>query len=260
MFMQSIQYKLKKSLFTATLLALVTTACANPSSLSPDTNESHQVTWLSGYTMPQFLSTPIALNKKSDLDKVLAAPWYTSVTLVGAKTSGELSVNKCSHYLSEATLDTRTLREYENSAFLELAMMCRATELLLNAKKSEISNIPSDFLNASLPNKLPTGLAFQVSTAEAEINANDKAKRYWSDINDELQFKAISKDQAEFYQDGGTQTLAVVGKGDFNNDGMEDVLITSRDTVSGGNYFNLRLFALSLNTKNEWSLIKQYLY
>jgi len=137
-------------------------------------------------------------------------------------------------------------------------MMCRPTKLLLNAKPPEKSNIPNDFLNKSMPENFPVEIAFQTSTREAERNANDKSKRYWSDINQNLQFEAISKDRVKFFDDGGSQNISLVGRGDFNADGLEDVLISSRDSVEGGSYFNFRLFALSVNEKGEWQLIEEF--
>ncbi|MCF6325363.1 MAG: hypothetical protein L3J89_13760 [Gammaproteobacteria bacterium] len=136
--------------------------------------------------------------------------------------------------------------------------MCRSTQLLFNAKNPEKSNIPGDFLNEFMPEKFPSALAFQTSTREAGKNANDKSKRYWNDINQNLQFEAISKDRVKFFNDGGTQNISLVGRGDFNTDGLEDVLISSRDSVEGGSYFNFRLFALSVNEKGEWQLIEEF--
>ncbi len=76
-----------------------------------------------------------------------------------------------------------------------------------------------------MPEKLPAPLAFQISTREMERDANDKSKRYWGDINKNLQFEAVSKDQVKFFDAGGTQNISLVGRGDFNDDGVEDILI-----------------------------------
>ena len=40
-------------------------------------------------------------------------------------------------------------------------------------------------------------------------------------------------------------------------DDIEDVFILSRDQVEGGNYFNMRLFILSVNSQGNWKLIKE---
>jgi len=49
-----------------------------------------------------------------------------------------------------------------------------------------------------------------------------------------------------------------MGRGDFNVDGLEDVLISSRDSVEGGSYFDFGLFTLSVNEKGKWQLIEEF--
>ncbi len=61
-----------------------------------------------------------------------------------------------------------------------------------------------------------------------------------------------------YFHDGGYQEVEILGNGDANNDGIEDVFIVVRDYVEGGNYFNMRLFVLSVNAKGSWELIKNF--
>jgi len=41
-----------------------------------------------------------------------------------------------------------------------------------------------------------------------------------------------------------------------NNDGVEDVIVVVHDYLDGGNYMNSRLLVLSVDTKDNWQLIK----
>lgn len=240
----------------ATLLILTTGYLI----LLPENKQNYSVSWSSGYKMEVLLSEPIIIRDRNDLQKALSAPWYAEMTVLGTKSSKEILLKNCKSYLSLATEKTHPLRENEISAFLELAMMCRSTELLLNAKIPVKSNIPNDFINEFLPEKLPATIAFQTSTAEAKKNAIDRTKKYWSDINQRLKYKAISTEKAKYSGSSGVQTIALVGKGDFNGDGLEDILINSRDVVDGGSYFNLRLFALSVDEEGKWQLIQTFKY
>lgn len=239
------------------ILLISTTGC---SILSPENKQSHSVSWSSGYRMEELLSNPIIIRDHNDLQRALSAPWYAEVTVLGTKTSEETLLKNCRSYLSLATEKTHTLRENEISAFLELAMMCRSTKLLLNAKNPIKSNIPSDFINEFLPEKLPSTIAFQTSTEEAKKSAIDSMKKYWGDINQNLKYEAVSKEKAKYSGESGVQYITLIGRGDFDGDGLEDVLITSRDVVDAGSYFNLRLFALSVDEKGKWQLIKEFKY
>ena len=155
--------------------------------------------------MEELLSEPIIIKDRKDFQRVLKAPWYAEITVLETKSSEETLLGNCKNYLSEATEKTQALRENETSAFLVLAMMCRSTELLLNAKIPINSNISNNFINELLPKKLPSIIAFQTSTTEAEKNAIDSTKKYWGDINQSLKYETISKEKAKYSGDGGVQ-------------------------------------------------------
>lgn len=64
--------------------------------------------------------------------------------------------------------------------------------------------------------------------------------------------------RAEYRIEGGLQALSVLGLGDFNGDGREDLLASVRDTVEGGSYFNLRLFVLTVTEGGNWQMEAEY--
>ncbi len=166
------------------------------------------------------LAETLVVSDQQDLEKVLGAKWYAKINVVTTQHLENTSFDTCESYLSEVTEATHTYRENEVGAFLEIAIMCRSTELLLNAKESEVSNTPVEFLNKSMPKQFPVELAFQTSTIEAGRNAKDASKIYWGDINDSLKFESVSEEQVIFSGEGGYQNIALVDRGDFNHDGI----------------------------------------
>lgn len=141
---------------------------------------------------------------------------------------------------------------------MELALMCRATVLLSNASAARRSYIPEPAIGPNSPQIFPAELALELSAAEAEARTDKNSAHRWSDVNTGFNVAEASEDSVVFSHDGGRQELALVGRGDFNHDGIEDLLITSRDSVKGGSYFNVRLFALTIGPNGDWSLIGEY--
>ena len=144
-------------------------------------------------------------------------------------------------------------------AFLELSVMCRSVAVLLNAQESRQSNIPNHFINQDLPEKFPWAVALQTSVTETKKKSLEGAGKYWGDLNN-VTYRPISEGKVRYLSQSGTQTIEEIGRGDFNHDGLEDVLVTSRDAVTGGSYFNLRLFALSVDRKGQWFLVQAFEY
>lgn len=241
-----------------TLCALSLTAVMSCAQQIKITEKEYPVSWSSGLTIAELLSEEIAINDKDDLQRLLHMDWYTSIDVINTRSSGEASFANCNDYLTESTPATRTLRENEMPAFLELAMMCRASETLARAGSANISYIPSAFINASSPEVFPAGVALEISATEAKNRANDPAVRGWSDVNNNFGVETISANKGNFHHDAGTQQLEWVGRGDLDGDKVEDVLISSRDSVQGGSYFNLRLFALTADANGTWRIIGEY--
>jgi len=51
-------------------------------------------------------------------------------------------------------------------------------------------------------------------------------------------------------REGFSQMLLLWGRGDFNGDGIEDLLVQSLDMLTGGTYRSMRLFVLTRRTVN----------
>ncbi|WP_027328248.1 hypothetical protein [Marinimicrobium agarilyticum] len=220
--------------------------------------EAHAISWYPGFTMPELLAANVDIEKREDLAALLSKDWYASIDVANTRSAEEDAFSNCQEYFREATPKTRTLREHEMNAFVELAVMCRATELMVGAKTPRKSYIPEDILTASSPEKFPSEIAFETSKTESEKNRNDPLVKHWGDINKIREVNAVSPYAVDFYTMGGVQRLELVGRGDFDGDGVEDVLLSSRDSVDGGSYQHLRLFVLSVDADGDWRTIKSY--
>lgn len=218
----------------------------------------YPVSWYSGFKMPELLAEDVDVEGREKLSDLLIKEWYAPIDVVDTRSAEEGTFSTCEQYLQGVTPETRTLRAHEMSAFVELAIMCRATKLLGNADRPHVSYIPEPILAASSPDRLPSALAFETSKTESDKNRNDPTVQSWGDINEVRKVDVICPRVVDFYTTGGVQRLELVGRGDFDGDGVEDVLISSRDSVDGGSYQHLRLFVLSVDAEGGWQTIKSY--
>ncbi len=234
-------------------ISLTAASCALPAQQSESKYTAH---WSSGFEMTDLLAETITL--LSELENLLSASWYDVFVVTHTKTDKNASFSDCATYLSNATTKTRTLQPNDMGPFLEIAAMCRSTEILARAEGFSQSYIPEDFLNQSSIDSFPCAFAIDVSSTESEQHANDPMIKYWGDINKLNTVEVISKERTKFTHSGGNQQIDLVGRGDFNGDDIEDLLLASRDFVKGGSYFNMRLFSITANKDGEWILIEAY--
>lgn len=225
---------------------------------SNETTKSIPVSWGSGFTMPTLIaSSDITLNSINDLPELIIAPWYAEIDVKQSKV-GESVFASCTDYFDKAESSTRTIRDNEMSAYLEFKIMCEATRLLINAKNSKESFLPDIILNNDVPTFWPKTIALQISTKESKRIAHSATLRTWADVTPIVRVENHSKTKSTYFHSGGYQEVEILGYGDNNNDGIEDVFIVVRDHVAGGDYFNIRLFVLSINSKENWELIKDF--
>lgn len=105
---------------------------------------------------------------------------------------------------------------------------------------------------------LPPQLSISVSD-EARRKADMAAQRgqSWARFDASVKAEAKGADQIEVRGDGFSQQLVLWGRGDFNGDGLEELLVQSLDALTEGTYRNTRLFILTRKTaRGRLSLVR----
>lgn len=223
------------------------------------------VSWYSGYTMPTLLAKPIQPASTSDLTEINRRNWYSEAEVIFDEINPKekFTLSSCNDYLARSVrshLRLRTVKPSDNGPFMDIALMCRATQLMQTAKKAERSFLEAIHFDENLPKLLPKAIAMVISGSEwARIDA-DKPIKSWNDVNPIIKVEKLGPFQARYHDDsGGRQELALVAKGDFDGDGTEDMLITSDDHVEGGSYFAIRLFLLTRSSlSSAITVLREY--
>lgn len=218
----------------------------------------HPVQWYDGYTLPKLLAESPSIETRSDLTRLLGEKWYSQVEVINPKTNERRTLSSCEDYIEVRDAPIETVREIDGAPFMSFQMMCAATQLIVDAIPSEKSVFSKLKFNHNLPTKMPAEMAMAVSVAESNRIHEDPDIEYWAQVNEITDVTRESEHRATYHHKGGHQTLALVAKGDFNKDGQEDYLISSKDTVEGGSYSALRLFIVTRSpTESDYSLIRQ---
>lgn len=219
--------------------------------------KNRPVSWDTGFTMSSLLAVSgVTLNSINDLPKLIDAPWYDEIAVTKTKV-GETALSSCHDYFTKADDTTHAAKENEIGAYLELKIMCEATRLLMNAKESKKSFLPNDVLSKTAPQLWPKAMALQISTEESKRSAENPKLTSLNDVTPVIKYESQSNSRATYFHNGGYQEVEILGRGDANNDGIEDIFLVLRDHVNGGDYFNIRLFVLSVDSKAGWHLIKE---
>lgn len=254
---------MKSRRLLAAACLLVVTACNDkpPPATTQTPKADNAISWYEGYTLPTLLAQPFSLREPADLTSIGAQKWYAEFALQAeGDPKKTLTVSSCNDYLPHASERWHTANERDNAAFMEIAVMCRATQLMQAATKAKQSYLNDLAFNADLPKRLPATIALVVSPTErARLNA-DRSRKRWADVTPMTQVETLSPFRANYRHASGAQELALVAKSDFNGDAIEDVLITSRDSVDNGSYDAVRLFLVTrTSATGDVTVLNEYL-
>lgn len=228
------------------------------------------VEWFEGFGMGHFLEPPRELVSQSDVTAAIDSPWDYDRELAIYTADGELErpafvLGSCADYLA---LQKRAwpVHTPDSDVFTALAMTCKAAKVIASAEPAERSFVRGLAFDRDLPGLLPPELTIAVSSSEVERVGAARVDESWDDLAGIARHESCHSREGEhcgiYYDDtAGRQQVQLVARGDFNADGIEDVLISSGDSLEGGSYWALRMFVLTRrSTDGDYELLEQLDY
>jgi len=216
------------------------------------------ISWYSGYKMPELLEQKVTINDIDDIGALSEKKWYAEFSVFHLDDPEKaFSVASCKQFHDLGHTALNTSRELDNTAFMEMAVMCHATRQIVNARPASQTYLNNISFDANLPAALPKQFAMMLSRSESEKAEKDQKIKYWAQLNKITAVSVSGPHMATYKSEAGEQELELLARGDFNHDGVEDMLITSRDSVTDGSYSAIRLFKLTkLSDKGEVVLLE----
>ncbi|VAW60882.1 hypothetical protein MNBD_GAMMA08-888 [hydrothermal vent metagenome] len=209
--------------------------------------------------MGGLLSEPENITSINSALSALNKNWYAGITVSGKGLAADKTINNCREYFDASKQGLKPVKEFERSAYYEFAIMCVAAKSITSAVPASISFLRDFVLNKESLKKLPKAFSFKTSEAEYKKILDNKELISWHDVGFISEVKDIKPDSAVFKSEGAQQKISFIAKADFNRDGIEDLLISSKDSVIGGSYLSIRMFLITrLGLGEEFILLKAY--
>ncbi len=202
------------------------------------------------------------IGTKKQLKDLLSMNWYEKIELSTPNDPNKfINVCNCEQFFEIEQKKYNLKRAYEWNAYQGLATMCHAVKAIIDAKPASVSFLRYIQLNAKHPDIFPIEMAFILSESERKrvILLQKKGGR-WSEASPIKSVKLISDSHAVYYDtSGGIQEIEILGYGDFNHDGIDDVLLLVENSVEEGSYFASSLFILTkMSLHAKYEVIMEY--
>jgi hypothetical protein len=114
------------------------------------------------------------------------------------------------------------------------ALNCYAGRLIRDAAAARTSYVAGFRFDRAHVEALPARMRFVISASDARADAGQRMKRFATGAK--MTFSNAPDDMYAMitYPDGGTQAISLVARGDFNHDGVQDLLLRSYNRANGG--------------------------
>ncbi|MGH8085992.1 MAG: hypothetical protein ACREPV_12065 [Lysobacter sp.] len=251
-----------RSLLIGAATLVLASACAT----TDPAGAHYTVEWFDGFNLAQLGEGRSKPETRDAVRQALFLPWYAPIAVTPEGSSGgeRFSLRSCADYLRVA--DRRVRPADDPTAwvpFMDRALTCQAARLILDAQPATTSHVRSMAFDKTLPERLPWQVAMIISGGERERIAAERADALWSEalFAPLTEFSACGDHCAIYGDEGGDQEVQLVAHGDFNTDGIEDVLIRSFDSVKGGSYRAVRMLVLTRRSADgDYELLEQLDY
>lgn len=221
------------------VLLLVATGCGR----SAGAGAGYEVEWFDAPT-----ADPIS---QGALQQLLAEPWPDPVDVQPAVADGggmPITLDSCSDYLEVADLQVHPVAGGNMRVIFQArALNCQALALTLAARPAVVSHLRTLAFDEHLPDQLPWQVAMITSASEAERIADERPHATWRQalFVPLTEFSPCGPHCGRYRNPNQMQVVRLVARGDFDADGIEDVLISSHDAALGGSYRAGRMLLLT---------------
>ena len=220
-------------------LLVLASACGT----SPVLGDRHSVEWYESAN-----AAPVA---QVGVAQLLAEPWLDPIEVYWESGDGERitgSLESCGEYLDAAHLRVRPVHGGTTAAIFQArALHCQALTMVLDAAPAVVSYLRPFAFDEGLPDRAPWQLATIWSASEAQQIAAERPDATWRQALfaplDE--FSACGTHCGRYIGPGAVQAVRLVARGDFDGDGVEDMLVSSSEAARGGSYQAYRMLVLT---------------
>lgn len=178
---------------------------------------------------------------------IYSAEWYFEFPLKSE--SGEVSGAKsCAELYLKSSDNYGPKNDSEYAALIATKVFCQSWKVMGELKSSKATYLTDDIINEKLPNISPPELSFIISDEQAQ-----KSKKVvrWADMDKITNFERLNDFQAVYYDDSdGYQKVTLMATGDYNGDGLEDVLLLKENSVLSGSYGSTHGYVLTRRSES----------
>ncbi|HAV1335592.1 ATPase [Vibrio parahaemolyticus] len=205
-------------------------------------SELIQPQYLDSERTDRFFAREVAKPSKENIEMRNSFDWGYELELRSASADTK-SVSNCKDLANASSAGFTAAKAYEYGAFKAFLTQCQTWSEMAKLAASKRSYLSKFKLDNSFPSLAPSALAFVISNESAE---KAKTLSTWDEADRIQRTQVSSPVRAEYFDaTDGFHVITIVAKGDYNADGIEDIVIEKENSVLSGSYSSSHGYVLT---------------
>lgn len=189
-------------------------------------------------------SAELGVGRIEAIDAELAKPFEPPIT-VGRKAERGTGAD-CATTRQLLSQGYAAMYPRDISTLGVLTAKCLGLEALKTARPARINHLPASPFDETLVEFLPADLAPAITPAQQQVVARAvKAEQPLRKVEATVEFEAARNEEIHIAGDGWQETLVLLGRADFDGDGVQDWLVRADLAIQRGTHRISRLFLLT---------------
>jgi hypothetical protein len=229
-------------------LNLLAATCALFSANLPPQQPTRHVRW----------APSLELQSLADIDRRLTMLFADPVPVT--KGAHEATVTNCTECLEYTKEGFTAKSDRELRRLKSMGVDCLALVALKGAVPARRSYLDGFSLDSQAVKYLPPTLGLVLSQDDLKkVSAAESRGTSWKEYEPNLKVESENQDRASIENQTALTRLQTYARGDFNGDGIEDLLLRVDNLSKQGSYSNSRLLLLTrTSTYGKLRLVKEY--
>lgn len=234
-------------------------------------NSPYPPIWTLHLNLSDSLASFVPNDSADNLITQLHADWsrqfevtYQESQLNGATSASIRTIKSCTDAFDVETRGATPANESETTAYYLLLTTCEAVRTIASAKPSTRSYLASNPLDVSDPSKLPAKFA---STIISDTAYNEHTQDESLSMQEAIESMGITIDRVDIVDSSKTvltdssdnrSYITILGRGDFNSDGVEDALISVLLVLPASPHFSILFEVTRYDHNGPLKVLRQY--
>ncbi len=211
-----------------------------------DRQTGYALNWYEGLALGQFLEQETRPLSIEGLRRQLSQPWCAAFVVAPAgQPEHTRTVDSCEAFFEASALGLQPVQAHDAVPYRVIGTQCHAARAVVAARESGLSYLDDFKLDQEAAVMLPTRLTSVAHGIRAPLGKDDGLADTPVGLKPIRMVNPINERHALIYADGVTVELQILARGDFSEDGIEDLLVLVTDGPMTGGGSSMRLFVLT---------------